>query len=76
MRKSWKYLIMGTTGLIFVVLFSFAKFSGETVKVISSLRKTLKQVILKEKATPGYDVVTSASLRVDEKSSLSSGDKS
>ena len=76
MRRCWKYLLMGAVGFIFLALFSFAKFPGETVRVFSSLRRTLKKVYLKEKVTPGYDVVTSASVRVESKSFLSSEDKS
>lgn len=76
MRKSWKYLSMGIAGFIFLVLFSFARFPQQTVRTISYLKKTLKEVILKDKKTFGYDAVTSASLRVDEEKLTFSRDKS
>jgi len=41
------------------------------VKVVSSVGKTFKQVILKEKPSysEGFDVITSASIRVDDSNS-------
>lgn len=55
-----------------IVLFiAFAKLPSQAVKIASLLRKTFKQAVLREKPsyTEGFDVITSASIRVENSDS-------
>jgi len=71
MRKLKKYLFTVVAVVGFLVLCVFTRFPIEAVKVVSSVGKTFKQVILKEKPSysEGFDVITSASIRVDDSNS-------
>lgn len=71
MLKSRKHLIIGMAFVGFLVVFALTKIPVETIKVFSTVRKTFKQVLLKEKVSGsgGYDVITSASVRVDTSTS-------
>jgi len=73
MRKSFKYIVVGTV-VSFIAFFSFNRVPIEIIKKFSFWRKSFKQVLVKGNSFKhsGYDVITSASIRVD---SFSRSDK-
>lgn len=76
MRSSWRYMVIGIGGIAFLILFTFTKIPEQTAKIVSLMRKTFKQAVFKEAPTPRYDVITSASIRVDNEKLSFSQDKS
>ena len=66
MRKSLRFLTFGFIGMMLVAFLSLVKFPEETFKMLSSLKRTIKTALVKEKKAPAYDVVTSASVRIEE----------
>lgn len=68
MRKVKKYLIATLAVAGFLFVFTFTKIPTQTARIVSVVRKTFRQVILKEKSSSfsGYDVVTSASIRIED----------
>ena len=70
MRKFKKYLVGGIAVAGFLFVFAFTRVPTETFKMVSFVRKSFKQVILREKPTlsGGFDVITSASIQVDNSS--------
>jgi len=70
MRKYSKYLLAGVAVAGFLVGFSLAKIPVKAIKMFSTIGRTFKQVLLKDRSysPSGYDVITSASIRVDNSS--------
>ncbi|MBE0479340.1 hypothetical protein IBX65_09555 [Candidatus Aerophobetes bacterium] len=67
MRKFKKYLVAGIAIAGFLFIFAFIRIPTETSKMVSLVSRSFKQVILREKPTlsGGFDVITSASIQVD-----------
>lgn len=67
MGKYWKYLTVGAVIGGFLVILALTKAPVEIVKIVFSVGKTVKEITLKEKpsSVSKYDVITSASIRVD-----------
>ena len=67
MGKYWKYLTVGVAVGGFLIIFAFTKAPVEVVKIVFSVGKTVKEITLKEKpsSVSKYDVITSASVHVD-----------
>jgi len=68
MRKFERYLTATVAVVGFMLLFAFTRIPTEALKAFSLVEKTFKQAILKEKPSNfgGYDVITSASIRIED----------
>ncbi|MBC7190627.1 hypothetical protein H5U35_10620 [Candidatus Aerophobetes bacterium] len=73
MKKTTKLLIAIIAFSVFMVFF---KISSHTLKIFSTAGKTFKEAISSGKnlSSGGFDVITSASIRVEDNSSLTRRD--
>lgn len=70
MMKFKKYVTAGIAVAGFLFLFAYTRIPTETLKMVNSVSRGFRQVVLREKPTlsGGFDVITSASIQVDKSS--------